>query len=76
MKSEISLKDKLKICFNFIFGDRFRDSLIEICPKCGSTNITKTHHWEKQMEKGSEYHAAYKCKKCGSESSVREDWYY
>lgn len=74
MKAEIGFLEKIKICYRYL---RNKESgLMEICPNCGSTNIQKNHHWEKQMEKGSEYHASYKCRKCGAESSVREDWYY
>ena len=76
MKKSLTLKEKLKACLVFILDETFRLGLIESCPKCGSVNIIKTCSWEEQMSKGSDYHANYKCKKCGAEATVIEEWHY
>ena len=76
MKKSLTLKEKLKACLVFILDETFRLGLIESCPKCGSVHIIKTYSWEKQMPKGSDYHANYKCKKCGAEATVIEEWHY
>ena len=76
MKKSLTLKEKLKACLVFILDETFKLGLIESCPKCGSIKVIKTSSREKLMSKGSEYHANYKCKKCGAEATVIEEWHY
>ena len=76
MKKSLTLKEKLEACWVFILDETFRLGLIESCPNCGSVNVVKTYSWEKQTSKGSDYHATYKCKKCGAEATVIEEWHY
>ena len=76
MKKSLTLKEKLKACLVFILDETYRLGLIESCPKCGSVNIIKTSSWEELTPKGSDYHANYKCKKCGAEATIIEEWYY
>lgn len=76
MKTELKLFEKLKICFIFLTNHQFKMCLIERCPQCKSTRISKTYSLEKEIEKGSVYQANYKCDQCGAEAAASENWHY